>query len=692
MAEGTVPRPPRAPRETAAQTCHGVSWDDPYAWLRDPNWREAMRDPSLLDGRIRDYLEAENRYTEAVLAPVAALRRRLFDELRGRIKEDDASVPSPDGPYAYFIRYRTGGQHPLVCRVPRDGGEEEVLLDGDAESRGHDYFELGGWRHSDDHRFLAYAVDTGGAEVYTIHFKDLATGRVFDYALDESNADFEWGADRTLYYTVLDEAHRPSRVLRHRLGDDPAGSAEIYSEPDPGFFVGLDRTESRRFVLIATHDHTTSEVHALAADDPEAAPRLLIPRRRDVEYSVADHGERWWILTNLDADDFRIVTAPLDDPAPERWQEVVPHRPGVLIHDLLLFRQHMARLETEDALPRIVVRALGDGAEHAIAFDEEAYALGMVGGYEFDTKTLRFGYSSLTTPARTFDYDMERRTRTLRKEQEIPSGHDPDAYVARRLFATAPDGERVPISLLHRADTPPDPGTPVLLYGYGAYGISQPASFSSNRFSLVDRGFAYAVAHVRGGMERGYRWYREGRAEHKEHTFSDYIACAEHLIAAGYTAPGRLAAHGGSAGGMLVGVAVNRRPDLFGAAVAEVPFVDVLHTMLDATLPLTPPEWPEWGNPVEDPAVFERIRAYSPYDNVTAQDYPAMLVTAGVSDPRVTYWEPAKWVAKLRATKTDTNPLLLWTHMSAGHAGPGGRFDYLEEVALRYAFLLEEAT
>ena len=685
-----APQPPRAPEEPVVEERFGVRLEDPYAWLRDPDWRAAMLDPSRLRQPIREHLEAENTYTEAVLEPVREFRTRLFEELRGRIREDEASVPEPDGPYEYYARFREGGQHPLVCRRPRGStGEGTVLLDGDAEAQGHGYFQLGGWEHTDDHRCLAYAEDTTGAEAYTLRFLDLDSGERLAERIEGARGDFVWAADgRTLLYTVLDDAHRPRWVYRHRLGTDPADDTLVYEETDPGFFVGLDRTESRRYLLIETHDHTTSEVHVAPAEDPDAGFRCLLPRERGIEYSVSDSGDAWIILTNRGARDFRIVRAPLEAPSPERWQEIAPHRPGVLIQDMILFRDHLVWLETEDALPRIVVHRFHDGAEHVLAFEEEAYALGISPGLEYRTTTLRFTYTSLTTPERVYDYEMETRVRTLRKEQEIPSGHDPAQYVARRIYATAPDGERVPVSLLHRADDPPGSETPVLLSGYGAYGISQPAAFSPHRLSLVDRGFAFAIAHVRGGKERGYRWYEAGKLQHKPNTFRDYIACAEHLIEAGWTARGRIVVHGGSAGGMLVGAVLNQRPELFGAAIADVPFVDVLNTMSDASLPLTPPEWPEWGNPIESEAEFRTILGYSPYENVTRQAYPPILVTAGVSDPRVTYWEPAKWVARLRALKTDDNPLLLWTHMSAGHAGPGGRFDYLEEVALRFAFVL----
>ena len=472
------------------------------------------------------------------------------------------------------------------------------------------------------------------------------------------------------------------------LGRDQKQDELVYEEADPGFFVHLDKAQSRRFFVLTAHDHQTSEVRLISADAAEP-PRLVLPRETGVEYDVGHNGDRLFLQTNAGgAEDFRIVSAPLDDPFPSRWTEVVPHRPGTLILEMQELRNHLVRLERVDGLPRVVVHRLSDGAEHVIAFPEEAFDLSLVPGYEFDTNTIRFVYSSLTTPREIYDYDLETRERTLRKRQEVPSGHDPAQYESRRLLAPAPDGETVPVSLVRRRDTPRDGGAPLVLYGYGAYGAAMPASFAPNRFSLLDRGFAYAVAHVRGGTDRGYRWYRQGRGEKKPNTFTDYVAAAEHLIREGITSAGRVVAMGGSAGGLLVGAVVNLRPDLFGAAVAEVPFVDVLNTMCDESLPLTPTEWPEWGNPIEDEAAYRTILSYAPYENVAAQAYPPMLVTAGLSDPRVTYWEPAKWVARLRARKTDDNPVLLRTNMAAGHAGASGRYAKLEEIAMIYAFLL----
>ncbi len=689
--ETTAPTPPVAEIRVTTTELHGLTRKDPYAWLKDPNWQSVMRDPAQLDPEIRAYLEAENAYTAAVLAPTEELQETLFQELKARIKPDDATVPAPDGDYLYYRRFEADGQHPVFCRRRADPpGGEEVLLDGNREAAGQAYFRIAACRHSPDHRLLAYAVDVNGSEYFTIRCKRLDDGTLLDERIDNAKGDVAWSADgKTLFYTVLDDNHRPSRVYRHRIGDKAADDTLVYHEPDAGFFVGLAKTASGRFIVITAHDHTTSEVRVIDARRPTSAPRTIAPRETGVEYDVDDHGERWIVRTNADgAEDFKLVTAPLDASGRADWRDLVAHRPGRLIRATLLFRDHLARLERVDGLPRIVVTRLKDATEHAIPFAEEIFELGLVAGLDYDTTTLRFTYSSPTTPEQVFDYDMARRRRELRKTQEIPSGHDPDAYLARRLTAVGHDGEAVPISVLHRKDTPLDGSAPLLLYGYGAYGFSMPASFSANRFSLVDRGFVYAIAHVRGGMERGYRWYREGKLFDKRNSFLDFIAAARHLIAAGYGARGLIVAHGGSAGGLLVGAVANLAPELFGAVIAEVPFVDVLTTMCDADLPLTPPEWPEWGNPIEDRAAFDYIAGYSPYDNVGARDYPDILVTAGLTDPRVTYWEPAKWVARLRARKTDDNLVVLKTNMAAGHGGAAGRFDKLREVALAYAFAL----
>lgn len=691
MNKSTRQTPPLAPRRARSRKHHGERVEDSYAWLKDDNWREVMRDPDTLDSEIEHYLRAENDYTKACLASTETLQEQLFAEFRGRIKEDDASVPARDGTFEYFYHYKIGGQHPIFCRRGLEADAEEfVLLDGDLEARGHVYFDVAEAEHSPDHRLFAYSVDLNGSEIYTILIRDLDSGHLLDERIENAQGGFVWTNDSaTLFYSVLDDNHRPSRVFKHRVGTDSRSDELVYEEPDPGFFVSVDSTESRRFILIDAHDHETSEVRLVDATNPAGEPRLVAAREKGVEYSVSHHAEELLILTNSQgAEDFKIVKAPIATPQRDHWVDWVAHEAGVLILAFQVFETCIARLERFDGLPRIVVTTLATGEEHEIGFDEDAYSLGLEHIYEFKTEQLRYSYSSPTTPQRIYDYHMVTRERVLRKEQVVPSGHDPGDYVCRRVFATSHDGERIPISLLHRKSATLDGSTPLLLYGYGAYGLSLPASFSTTRLSLVDRGFICAIAHVRGGMECGYRWYREGKGLHKMNSFLDFIAAAEYLVDEGYTSAGRLACHGVSAGGMLVGTVVNMRPELFHAAVAEVPFVDVLSTMCDDSLPLTAPEWPEWGNPIKSEEAYRYIRSYSPYDNVAAKEYPHLLVTAGLTDPRVTYWEPAKWVAMLRRCKTDHHLLLLKTNMEAGHAGAAGRFDRLKENALVYAFLL----
>jgi oligopeptidase B len=682
-----------AEQRPASTVHHGVTLGDEYAWLRAANWQEVMRDPGALDSEIRAYLEAENAFMEAALEDTTGLQQELFAEMKARIKENDSSVPTPDGHFEYFTSYVTGGQYVRLCRRPRGGGPEEIMLDGNREAEGKAYWQLGAVAHSPDHRLLAYAVDDKGSELYAVRIRDLATGRDLPEVIADTRGSIVWARDgKTLFYVRLDDHHRPLFVYRHTVGTPAEQDALVYAEPDSGFYVSVDETQSGRFVLIDAHDHQTSEIFLIDSDKPESAPRVVAARQHGHEYAVDHHGDRLLVLTNSEgAEDFRICEAPLDNPAMESWREVVPHKPGRLILDIVAFAGHLVRLEREDSLPRIVVRELAAGTEHAIAFDEEAYSLGMSSGYEFDTATLRFTYSSMTTPQQVYDYDMAKRTRVLRKTQEVPSGHNPADYVTRRLLAPASDGETVPVSVLYKKDTPLDGSAPLLLYGYGAYGISIPAGFSTTWLSLVDRGFVMAIAHIRGGKDKGYRWYTGGKHRAKVNTFTDFIAAGEYLADQRYTSRGRIVANGGSAGGMLMGVVANMAPELFLGIIADVPFVDVLNTMLDGTLPLTPPEWPEWGNPIESKEDFDIIRSYSPYDNVAAKPYPHIFAYGGLTDPRVTYWEPAKWIASLRAHNTSDSLILLKTNMEAGHGGASGRFEALREIALDFAFALKIA-
>lgn len=691
----TLPAP-QAEQRATARTIHGVALNDPYAWLRADNWQGVMRKPETLAADIRAHLEAENAYAKASLEPLQPLKETLVKEMRGRIKEDDASVPAPDGAYAYGTRYRDGGQHPLFVRTPRnsdgDGDEETILLDGDALAEGKAYFRFGGASHSDDHTLMAWSADDKGSEKYTLRIRDLSTGDDLPDTVEETSGGGVWSADgQSVFYTLLDDNHRPSKVFRHRLGTDPAADELIYEEKDSGFFVGVGRTQSGRFLVIDCHDHQTSEVWLLDLQAPDAMLFCVSPRDVGHEYSVEDQGDALIILTNADgAEDFKIVAAPLSAPGRDTWTDLVAHEPGRLILAHMAFESWLIWLERANGLPRLCYHN-ADGAVNAVAFDEEAYALGIGTNYEYATNTLRFSYSSPTTPQSTIDVDLTTGVQTVRKVQEVPSGHDPANYSVRRIFATATDGAEVPVTVLTRADHKDDGSAPCLLYGYGSYGISIPASFSTNALSLVDRGFVYAIAHVRGGKDKGFAWYKQGKAEHKVNTFTDFIAARDHLVDTGIVDGSKIVAQGGSAGGMLMGAVANMAPEKFAGIIAQVPFVDVLNTMLDDTLPLTPPEWPEWGNPIEDEEAFHRIKAYSPYDAVSAQDYPAIFALAGLTDPRVTYWEPAKWVARLREMATSDAPLLLKTNMDAGHGGAAGRFDRLDEIGEVFAFAIAVA-
>jgi len=683
---------PIAKRHKTSVERHGHVTSDDYAWLKAPNWQRVMRDPSALDPDIRSYLETENAFTAELLAPVENLKQQLFEEMKARIKQDDSNVPSQDGVYSYYQKFKTGGQHPIFCRRHESGdAQEELLLDAERMAEGQGFFRIAGCAHSPDHHYLAYAVDLNGSEYYEVRIKDIKTGTILNDRILDTHGGVVWGNDgKTLYYARLDENHRPSRVFRHLLGDDVGNDELLYEETDPSFFISIGKTESRRFVVIKSSDHgLTAEIRTIDANQPNSAPELFAAREVGIDYDVSDHSDRFLILTNADgAVDYKIMETKLADRERTHWHEFMGHLPGRLIQTLEVTDKYLIWLERSEGLPRLVVMQMSNGERHEVEFDEETYDLGLIPGFEYDTINLRFAYSSLTTPQQIFDYDMDLRTRILRKEQEIPSGHDATMYVSRRLYAISHDGIQVPISLFHAKSTPIDGTAPLLLYGYGSYGHSVPASFVANRLSLIDRGFVYAIAHIRGGTDYGYQWYFDGKLGKKVNTFLDFIAVAEHLVDAGYTESGHIVAHGGSAGGMLVGAVANMRPDLFKAILAEVPFVDVLNTMCDAELPLTPPEWTEWGNPILNKEAYETIHSYCPYSNVSRQAYPHILVTAGLTDPRVTYWEPAKWVAKLRALKTNKNVLLLRTNMDAGHAGASGRFDRLEEVALVYAFAL----
>ncbi|RAK65427.1 S9 family peptidase [Phenylobacterium kunshanense] len=684
----SLPTPPVAPKvPTRIEQLGRVRTDD-YAWMKDDGWQQVLRDPKALRADVRAHLEAENAYTKAVLAETEALQAQLFAEMKGRIKEDDSSVPSPDGAFDYYVRYDLGAEHPIHARRPRGAeGPETVLLDEEALSKGKAYFHVGAASHSPDHALFAWAADDQGSEYYEIRVKDLATGAELGTPIESAYGDFVFSPDsQWIFWIWRDENARPAKVFRRpaRGGED----ALVYEEADDGMFLGVGVAADDSHILIHVGNQETTELWLIPAAEPTAAPVVAEPRQVGVKYALDHWTDRWVIRTNADgAVDFKLCVSEAAVPTKGTWRDWIGHEPGRYITGFAAYAGHLIRAERVNALDRLVVMARG-GEEHIVDFDEEAYALNLEGGYEYETTLTRFVYQSPTTPRQWFDYDMASRARTLRKTQEVPSGHDPSRYVARRLHARAADGAEVPITLLMRKDVAQDGSAPVLLYGYGSYGHAMEPSFSIRNLSLVDRGWIWATAHIRGGSDKGWGWFLDGRKEKKPNTFTDFIACAEHLVAEGYASKGRIAAYGGSAGGMLMGAVANLRPDLWGAIIAAVPFVDVLNTMSDTTLPLTPPEWPEWGNPIEDAAAYDLIASYSPYDQVGAKAYPPILATGGLSDPRVTYWEPAKWVAKLREHATGDAPILLKINMEAGHGGASGRFDFLKEIALDYAFAI----
>ncbi len=659
---------------------------DDYQWMKDDNWQAVLRDPSLIKADVKEHLTAENAYREAMMASTLPLQAQMFEEMKGRIKEDDSSVPAADGPWEYYVRYNTGDQHPLYCRRPRGRSDGEViLLDCNKLAEGKAYSEVSATEHSPDHALFGYAEDAQGSEVYKIYVKDLATGEVLPDPIESASANFTFSPDsQWIFWTNRDDNGRPDKIFRR-----PARGGEtalVNEETDEGMFQGIGRTADDAFIVISIGNQETSESRIIPAANPTATPVVVEPRHVGRLYDLDHWGDRWVIRTNADdAIDFKVVEAPTASPGKANWKDLIPHTPGRFIEGVALVKDYLGRQERADANTKIVIRDRA-GAEHEIAVDEPAYALSLGGASEFDTTVMRYGYNSPSTPTSTYDYDLKTRERALRKVQEIPSGHNPADYVVERLNAPASDGELEPVTVLRRKDTPVDGSAPLLLYGYGSYGIPMAASFSTNRLSLVDRGFIYAIAHIRGGSDKGWNWFLTARRFTKKNTFTDFIAAADHLIARNYTKAGNIVAEGRSAGGLLMGAITNMRPELWAGVIGGVPFVDVINTMSDTSLPLTPPEWPEWGNPLEDAAAYDYIHSYSPYDQIEAKPYPALLATGGLSDPRVTYWEPEKWVAKLRPASTSGKPVLLKINMEAGHFASSGRFDYLKDIAHDYAF------
>lgn len=678
-----LPPPPRAAQRPYAYERHGVRIEDPYHWLRDPAY------PEVTDEEVLAYLREENAYFEAAMAPHQALIDTLVGEMRGRIKEDDASVPVRDGDWLYWWAFEAGAQYRAWYRRRAEGGAAELVFDEAAEAKDKEYFRLGAMELSPDGRLAATLVDDNGSERFKLRIRDLATGKDLATVTEAGIGQPVWTADsRGIVFTEVNEQWRSYRARLHWLGDDPAAAKTLYEETEnPAFSVAAGRTHDRKYLVIHSGENSSNELRFAPLDDVEAPLTLVAPRRPDVEYAMDSAHGKFWVLTNDTHVNFRLAEA-----APERpgeWTTVIEGSDGVYLTGITAFRDHLVIAERVEGLDQVRLRAY-DGAERRIAFPEAAYTVALGPNPEFAPDAYRLGYASMVTPPTVYDYHPAEDRLEVRKVQEIPSGYDAGQYETERLMIAARDGVRVPVSIVYRKGFPRDGSGRLFLYAYGAYGIAMPPGFNANRISLLDRGYAFAIAHIRGGDEMGHQWHLDGKLARRTNTFDDFVDVARALVAAGYSRPGRIAIQGGSAGGELMGAVVNSDPELWGAVVADVPFVDVLATMLDDTLPLTPGEWNEWGNPITDQAVFEAMRAYSPYDNVTAQAYPPMLITGGLNDPRVTYWEPAKWCAKLRASRTDDRLQLMKMNMGAGHGGQSGRWSHLREIAEEYAFILTQ--
>ncbi len=684
MASTPTVQPPLAKKDPKQLTMHGVTRTDNYYWL---NQRE---DPEVIA-----YLNAENEYLKKKMAHTEALQEKLYQEMRGRVKEDDASVPFREDGYYYYTRYEKGGEYPLYCRKKGSlSAPEEVMINGNEMGKGKGYFSISAWEVSPDGNLLAFAIDTIGRRIYEIQFKDLKTGKMLPDVIPATTENLTWAADnQTVFYTKQDlQTLRWEKVYRHTLGTDPAKDVLVFNEKDDTFYASVDKSKSKKYIIINSGNNSsmTSESHYLEAANPAGKFKVFLPRQKGHEYDIDHAAGKFYIHTNDGASNFKLMAVEEANPAKANWKEVVPHRPDVLLEDFDLFKEYLVLQERGNALTRIQVKPWSGGESHFLDFGEPAYTASVGNNPEYDTKTLRYNYTSMTTPQSVYDYDMATRTRQLMKQTEVLGGFDSKNYQTKRLFATAVDGTKVPVSLVYRKGIKKDGSNPLLVYGYGSYGISIDPSFNSSALSLLDRGFVYAIAHIRGGQEMGRAWYEDGKLYKKKNTFTDFITCTEYLQKEGYSQPAKTFAMGGSAGGLLMGAVMNMRPDLYKGIIAAVPFVDVVTTMLDASIPLTTNEYDEWGNP-EEKGFFDYMLAYSPYDHVEGKNYPNLLVTTGLHDSQVQYWEPAKWVAKLRETKKDNNMLLLYTNMEAGHGGASGRFRRYKETALQFAFLLDQA-
>ncbi len=675
-----TPAPPLAKIIPHELTAHGHTRVDNYYWLNDRENTEVIA-----------YLQAENDYTKSFLKHTETLQQQLFDEMLGRIQQTDISVPYKLNGYYYYTRFEEGQEYPVYCRKKENmEAPEEILLNVNEMAKGFAYYQIGGLKISADNNMMAYSVDTVSRRQYTIHFKDLTSGEVHPQSIPNTSGNMAWANDnKTLFYSIKDESLRPHKIMKHQIGTDASTDETVFHEEDATFNTFVYKTKSEEYLVIGSTSTVSSEYRFISANDASAAFKVIQPRQRDLLYGVDHFGDHFYIRTNHNAINFKLMRTPVAKTELEHWTEVIAHREDVLIEDFSVFSQYLAVSERNEGLIRLRVMRWDATEDYYVDFGEPTYLAYLSTNVDFETSKLRYGYTSLTTPNSIYDFDMASREKNLLKQQEVVGGYDPAGYISERVYATSHDGVKVPVSLVYKKGVVKDGNNPLVLYGYGSYGASMDAYFSSSRLSLLDRGFVYAITHIRGGEEMGRQWYENGKMLHKKNTFHDFIACGEFMIAEGYTSPGKMFAVGGSAGGLLVGAVMNMRPDLWKGVVAQVPFVDVVTTMLDESIPLTTGEYDEWGNP-NDKTYYDYMLSYSPYDNVEAKEYPALLVTTGLHDSQVQYWEPAKWVAKLRATKTDNNTLLLQTNMDFGHGGASGRFEVLKETALEYAFMLNE--
>ena len=678
---------PKLRKEKKVINIHQDELIDEYAWIKQKDWQSVLKDPSKLNKEVLKYINEENNYKSEKLKNLDSFKEKIFKELKGRIKDKDSSVPIQDGQYSYYSKYISNSEYPQFIRIDKNNNEE-IIFDANIKSKNFKFFNLNSVSHSHNHQYLAYNVDTNGSEYYDLSIEEISTKKIITKKIENTTGEIVWHPNNNIvFYTALDANHRPNKIFAHKIGSDPKSDTLVYEEKDAAYFCSPALSQSKKYLFIRTGDHQTSEYWFSNVNDFENI-KCFRARKEKEEYEIDHANNIFYILNNLDqCKNFKISTSSINNI--EQWSDFIAYNPQHLLLDFTVLKKWLVLLQRVNGLNQILIKNLENSEEHLIKFEDEAYELSLLGQYEFDTNLIRISYSSPITPSTVYDYDCNLRQKIHRKTQEIPSGHNSKDYICKRVMVIAYDQEEIPLTIFYHKNTKLNGKAPLLLYGYGSYGITIPDNFSSNRFTLVNRGFIYAVAHIRGGREKGQEWYEKGKLMNKKNTFLDFISCAEYLCKNNYTSKGKIIAQGGSAGGLLMGYISNERPDLFLGIIAQVPFVDICNTMLDEDLPLTVTEIPEWGDMKKNEEAFKYIKSYSPYDNIKKQNYPNMLITGGITDPRVTYWEMTKWVAKLRDFKTDENLIILDMNMDAGHSGASGRYDYLKEVALTYIFALK---